>query len=334
MRVLVTGATGFVGSHLVDAILSDPTMDDSAFPCSLLRVLVRRTSNLQRLEGRDVEQVTGDLSDLSSLREATNGVEVVLHLGALTRASNERVFHAANADGTRNLLDAAIQAGSCRRFVYVSSLAAAGPAPDGRPITAEDQPRPLTAYGRSKLAGEKACRDVRGDLPVVILRPPAVYGPRDTDLLTFFKLAAWGLLPVPTGPGRPIQMIHVQDLTRAVLAAAALGTPSGLYHVAEDSAYPWGEILRLMSAAVGRKGHEIPIPQGLLKVAGTLTGAMGRMTGRPQVFDRDKVRELLAPGWLCDTSAAREEMGFSAGIPLERGLEETARWYREKGWIR
>ncbi len=303
-------------------------------PGGYIRVLVRRTSGLSHIKGHDIETVTGHLNDRPSLQEAVSDMDVVLHLAALTRARNEDEFNAANATGTRLLLTAAAESGSCRRFVYVSSIAAVGPALGGRPVTAADPPHPLTAYGRSKLAGERACEEAAGTMEIVILRPPAVYGPRDKDLLTFFQLASRGVLPIPTGPPRPLQMIHVGDLAQAILAAAHSEKARGIYHVADPEAYTWTEILELIAAAVGKRGRRVPVPQTLLNVVGQASGAMGRAMGRPQIFDGDKVRELLAPGWLCETDRATQELGFTAATRLELGLRQTVAWYREQGWLR
>ncbi|MFH1762959.1 MAG: NAD-dependent epimerase/dehydratase family protein [Gemmatimonadota bacterium] len=333
MRLLFTGATGFVGSHLVEAATALPLGGLQPRTAPELRVLVRPTSDLSHLEGLDVERFTGQLGDAASLREATSGVDVVLHLAALTRAKTEEEFRAANETGTRSLLEAAVNAGSCRRFVYVSSLAAVGPAVEGRPVTASDPPRPLTAYGRSKLAGERACEEAAGDMDVLILRPPAVYGPRDKDLLTFFSLAARGILPVPSGPPRPLQMIFVSDLAQAILAAAYAEDVHGIYHAADPKAFSWAEVLDLIARAVGKKGRRIPVPQSLLRIAGEVNGALGRAFGRPQIFDGDKVRELLAPGWLCETDRATKDLGFTAATPLGLGLRQTAEWYRKEGWL-
>jgi nucleoside-diphosphate-sugar epimerase len=331
MRVLITGATGFVGSHLVD-LLAGPERE--AGPTGVLpRILLRPTSDTRYLDGLNVQKVFGTLGDETALRSAVADVEVVIHLAALTRARNEKGFLAANEEGTRNLLDAAID-GGVTRFVYVSSLAAAGPALDGVPVEPHHEPHPLTAYGRSKLAGERACQESADEIDTIILRPPAVYGPRDRDLLTFFKLANLGFLPVPAGPVRSLQLIHVSDLAQGTLAAAMAEGVSGTYHIADPDVYPWREVLELIALSVGRRGRKIPIPQPLLRIAGVVNGTLGRVSGHPQVFDSDKVRELLAPGWLCETEAAERDLGFKAATSLEEGLRETAAWYRDQGWLR
>ncbi len=332
MNLLVTGATGFVGSHFLDALSGRP---------GDVTVLVRSTSDLTHLDNPawsggplHIRRITGSLEDEEALGEAVEGAEAVVHLAALTRAKNEAEFRKANEDGTRKLLRAAKDSDTCRRFIYLSSLAAAGPAEPGKPVEPEDDPRPLTAYGRSKLAGEAACREVAEEIETIILRPPAVYGPRDHDLLSFFKLANAGVLPVPLGPARFLQLIHVQDLVVAIRQSISAQKATGVYHVAEDAAYSWSNVLALMSEAVGKRGRRIPIPQMVFQLAGALSGGLGRVVGKPQIFDRDKARELLAPGWLCEVERARSDLGFSASIPLEKGLRSTAAWYREKGWLR
>lgn len=332
MPILLTGATGFVGSHVLDALVEHP--DE-------VRVLVRPTSDLAhikdaqtRWQGGGIGVAQGHLGDRDSLARACQGVHTIVHLAALTRARNEEEFRIANENGTRHLVEAAQETSSCHRFIYVSSLAAAGPAANGRPVEPTESPHPLTAYGRSKLAGELAVQEAAGEMKVAILRPTAVYGPGDRDLLAFFRLANLGLLPIPTGPPRSVQLVHVHDLSRAIHAAALSREARGVYHIAEARAYTWGEVLGLVARAVGKQGLEVPIPKALFRVAGALSGVVGRLAARPQVFDSDKVRELLAPGWLCETQRCQEDLGFTASIPLEEGLRTTAAWYKEKGWLR
>ncbi len=320
--VLVTGATGFVGSHLVE-VLAEAGVG--------VRALVRRTSRTAALEALGIERVEGALEDPASMARAAAGTDVVFHLAALTRARNRDEFFRANAEGARAAARAAAEAGA--RLVYLSSLAAAGPSLDGRRIVESDPPRPITQYGRSKLAGEEACNSVGGALEVVVLRAPAVYGPRDRDLYRFFAMAARGIMAMPTGPERRLQLIHVRDLARALGCAAQAEHPGRLYHVAEAQAYAWTEVAALVAAAVGGRVRIVHVPPALVRGAAAASELGARMLGRATIFNRDKARELLAPGWLCETAAAERELGFVARIRLESGLKETAEWYRARGWL-
>lgn len=332
MRILITGATGFVGSHVVETLTASPWGSPET-PGPQLRALVRSTSDLRVLENLNVEMEPGHLGDAASLRKATAGVDVILHLGALTRARTEDEFRTVNESGTRALLEAAAESGSAARFIYVSSLAAVGPAYDGQPVRPDTEPGPLTAYGRSKLAGERACLEFRDRMEIAVLRPPAVYGPRDRDLLGFFKLARLGVLPVPAGPTRYLQLIHATDLSTAVTQAALAKHLDGVYHTAHPETHSWTEVLELVARAVGRRGRPVPVPQAFLKAVGAASGSLRWALGGRPILDRDKVRELLAPAWLCETEAARSGFGFLASIPLASGLRQTADWYRERGWL-
>ncbi len=323
--ILLTGATGFVGSHVVEAI---------AGRAARIRAFVRPTSKIESLVRYGVEPVVGSLEDPGSVQQAVAAADVVIHMAAATRAADEEAFARANAAGTQAVVDAILRSERPpQRLIYLSSLAAVGPARNGRPVRAEDPPAPLTAYGRTKLAGERISQQAASVAQVAILRAPAVYGPRERDIFEFFRLAARGIVVVPAGPPRALQMIHVADLARAVVLAATREQARGVYHIAEQQSYTWQEMARLVSKAVGRKAMLVSLPAPVLKAAGAVSEAVGRIIGRPSIFSRDKARELLAPGWLCETEAARRDLGFEAEVPLERGLAETAAWYREHGWL-
>jgi len=321
--VLLTGATGFVGPHVVEALR----------PLVRIRALVRDLTRAAPLAAKGVELVQGTLETANRIPGLVDGVDAIVHLAAATRAASEQAFERANALGTGALLEAARAARPRTRFVYLSSLAAVGPARNGRPVTADDEPMPLTAYGRTKLAGERLVAQAAGPLEVAILRAPAVYGPGERDLYEFFVMAARGILPVPTGPARPLQMVHVTDLARA-LALCATGKPvRGVYHIAEPQAYLWEQVGRLVARAVGKRARVVRIPGAAIAAAGAVSEWVGKIRGQPAIFSRDKARELLAPGWLCETETAHRDFGFVAQIPLEQGLAETADWYRANGWL-
>lgn len=323
--VLLTGATGFVGPHVARAFAADGLS---------VRALVRSAERGRRLHGTGAELVVGDLQDQRALHRACEGVDAVVHMAALTHARTRRDYFMVNEQGTQRVLAAALAAADGpRRFVYLSSLAAAGPAIEGRPVLPHDPERPLTEYGRSKLAGERVCRSVADRIDVAILRPPAVYGPGDTDLFNFFRIASRGLIPVPTGPDRPLQMVHVEDLARALVRAARTKDANGVYHIAEPRAYPWVEVGRLVATAVGRRARVVRVPGSLIRGLAALSQAGAAVIGRSTIFNRDKAREMLAPGWLCETEAARADLDFETRIALADGLRSTAQWYRAEGWL-
>ena len=322
-RVLLTGATGFVGSHAAVAFLDTGVT---------VRALVRSHSRARPLEALGIDLAFGALEDGPALRQACAGIDAVVHLAALTHARSDAAYENANVAGTRRLRAAALAEG-VSRCVYLRSLAAVGPARGGRGVHPDDAPRPLTRYGRSKLAGERVCMEAAGRIEVVILRAPAVYGPRDTDLFHFFRLARRGVIPVPTGPPRLLQMVHVSDLARALVLAVRAPAAAGVYHIAEARSYTWEQMGRAVGDAVGRQARVIRVPAALIAGLAAVSETSAGLVGRSSIFNRDKARELLAPGWLCETEAARAALNFEADIPLADGLRTTAQWYREQGWL-
>jgi dihydroflavonol-4-reductase len=330
----VTGGTGFIGLRLV------PHLVERGWR---VRCLVRSPARAALLSGLPVEKVAGDLDDHVVLREAVSGVDAVLNIAGLTAAGSLAGFMRVNAAGARALARAGMEAAVPPRvFVHLSSLAAIGPGggpgggpaggTDPEPRREEDEARPLTDYGVSKLAGERALLGIAG-LPLVILRPPAVYGPGDRELLPYFRIADRGFFPLAGGDA-PLSLVHVDDLARAVALAAERGQTGRAYHVAHPRALRPRELAPAFARALGRERlAAFPVPYPLLWGAAALSELAGRMRGRAAVFDRQKARELAASGWECDTTRAREEMGYVADIGIEVGLAMTALWYREQGWL-
>jgi nucleoside-diphosphate-sugar epimerase len=320
--VAVTGATGFVGSHLIRELLRRGVS---------VRAIARASSATTSLEAAGVDVRTAGLQDATALREAIAGAQAVIHLAALTHARTESELVAVNGGGTGAVAAASAVAG-VERFVYLSSLAAVGPS--RAPVQPDAPPHPLTAYGRSKLAGEVELRQSAGSMDAVTLRAPAVYGPGDRELLRFFRLARFGVLPIPAGGERPLQLVHVEDLARGIAdAALAEADVAGTYYIADPQSYSWREVCVLVGQAVGRPPIFLPVPGAAIGAAAAVSESFAHAFGRSTMFNREKVRELLAPGWLCETEGARTALGFTAQIPLDEGLRATAAWYRDQGWL-
>jgi dihydroflavonol-4-reductase len=323
-RALITGATGFVGGHLTERLVADGWE---------IRALVRATSDVRRLRELGVELHAGGLADEGALRRASEGVDVVYHLAAVTGLRAEKDFARANAEGTENVVAAVLAAHPRpKRLVYLSSYAACGPSEPGRPRVSDEAPGPLTAYGRTKLAGEEAVRPLDGaGVQTVILRAPPVYGPGDHAFLPYFRLIRWGIAPSPAGGELHTHMLHVRDLALALQHAA--DAPPGTYAVAEPVEHRWGDVVAAMGAALGKRPVRISLPRPLVRSAASLTQTVGDLLGRSTVFNREKADEMLAPAWVCDLSGSEALLPRNEVTPLREGISETASWYIRQGWL-
>jgi dihydroflavonol-4-reductase len=323
-RALVTGATGFVGGHLIERLLANGWK---------VRALVRRTSNSEGLERRGIERVVGDLDDAEALRNAASGAEVVFHLAAVTFGRSEDEYRRANVTGVQNMAAAAASAEPRpRRVVYLSSYAACGPARSGRPRRSDEPLAPLTAYGRTKLAGEEALRPLSEQgIEVIILRAPAVYGPGDRALLTYFRLIGRGLAPVPAGGERSLHMIYAPDLAAALVRAA--DAPAGTYAVAEPVEHRWSDVVAAIARTMNKRPLRIPLPPALVRAAAAITETVGGIGGRAVPFNREKAMEMLAEAWTCDLSGSEALLPAEDATPLARGIASTIQWYKSQGWL-
>ncbi|MGQ0612456.1 MAG: NAD-dependent epimerase/dehydratase family protein [Planctomycetaceae bacterium] len=326
-RVLVTGGHGFLGSHLVDLLLRRG--------CEV-RCLLRPGRGEAGFRGLPVEVVRGDLRRAEGLEAAVEGVETVYHVAGLIAARRPADFYEVNEGGTRRLAAAVARANpGCRRFVLVSSQTAGGPSRDGTPVREEDPARPLSHYGRSKLAAERALPGALGGVPHAVLRAPAIYGPRDEAIFPFFQMARSGLRPGLEGRGRRFNLLHAEDVAEAILLAGTRGEARNrLYYLAEGPGCTHGEVGEALSAAYGRRLRRVPLPDLLLDLAGVLTDELAGLLGRTPVFGRDKAKDLKARFWVCSALRAGRELGWTPRITLQEGMAATARWYEEQGWIR
>jgi dihydroflavonol-4-reductase len=336
VRALVTGATGFIGSHLVERLVHDGVE---------VRCLVRCPRRAAGLRALGTELVPGDVTDAVSLRAAVAGVDIVHHLAGRTLAFNFKQFLRVNAGGTANLAAACARLGTPPVLVYVSSLAAAGPSPFDRPRGEEEPPAPVSYYGRSKWQGERLLHETAGRLPATVVRPPIVFGPRERYFFDLFRFARRGWQPVPSfGPSR-LSLVHVDDLVEAMLAAAARGRRlvaeevdrppfTGVYHVAGSDRLTLREIGDRVAEAMGqRPARTVSVPGWMCRSAAAVVETGGRLVGVQSLLNSDKLREAVAGSWTCQTARAELELGFRPGAPLLERLRQTFAWYREHGWL-
>jgi dihydroflavonol-4-reductase len=324
--VLVTGATGFVGSSLVEALLKKG--------CSVA-CLVRSASNMSALRNMPVRLIPGDIEKPGPMRDDLRGLDTVYHVAGAIKAANRDAYFRTNQIGTRHLLEALAESSpGLRRFVYVSSLAAAGPSPDGRRLVEDEKPHPISWYGESKLQAEQEVLKFAKVFPVTILRPSAVYGPRDRETLLIFQMIRRGYLFTPGRFTRRFSLIHVEDLVCALIRAGEHSIPSGeVFFISRPETYTWAEVGHAIARALDKKYRWIPFPQRIAEIAGLAGDLWSRLSRRPTTINSQKVRELLQPSWLCDPSRARKFLGFDPQIELESGIRDTVSWYRNQGWL-
>lgn len=318
-RALVTGATGFVGSHVAEALAAAGWR---------LRCSLRATSPTRWIEGLEAERLELDLSGPSeaALEAALSGAEAVVHVAGITRAREEAAYVRINAEATERLARAAAAAG-VRRFVLVSSLAARGPdGADG----------PVSAYGRSKREAEARLREASpggAGMEAVALRPGGVYGPRDKELLPLFRVAARGWLPAPAG-GAPLQPVYATDVATACLRAVETAAPGfGPWPVVGAGRHGWAQVAAALEGALGRRVRRVRLPPGLFEAAAGASERIARALGRPPLLDRRRARDLSRHAWTADPTPTEAALGWRPEVGLAEGLARTARWYREAGWL-
>ena len=326
MRAVVTGGAGFVGSHLVEKLLNR----GDEVVC-----IERPGADRGWVEGLDIEFKDCGLGETALLGNLVCGADVVYHLAALTEARTPDECYEVNTQGTANILKAAAGC-SCSppKVVFMSSLAAVGPAPEGGSLTADTPPRPLSHYGRSKLHAEAVIHAYADRVPAIICRFPAVYGPRDRVVLKLFSMVAKGFA-LTIGPwDREISFLHAADAVDGLIAAANTpGAVGNTYNLANPLPITWGEFVMAIGHALGRRPLKFAVPVIAARPIALVAETVAWLGHRAAVLNRDRVREISQARWVCDPGSAMAEIGFQPRYSLEAGVAETAEWLRRNQWI-
>lgn len=319
----VTGANGFVGSHLVDYLLAQGHE---------VHAIVRAKSNLQWIENKGGIFHKCGLGDAEELKKAFVGANYIYHVAGVVKVPTLEGFIKGNVTMTRNVMEAAATVSTIKRVVVVSSMAATGPAEKGGDVDENSPLKPIEAYGISKVEQEKVVEEY--NVPYTIIRPPGVYGPRDTEIFALFKTVNSGIIPLFGFTPKEMSLIHVTDLVRGMYQAAMSDT-------AENEIYFLGALTRCTgvdmgneaSKALGKKAISIKIPHFLIFIIGYIGQFFESMFGWNVDLNKDRAYRLTRPSWYCNCAKAVRDFGFEQTKSLEQGFKETADWYKEKGWI-
>ncbi len=325
-RVLITGASGFVGSHIVQALQAHGFA---------VRCLVRPTSRLDFIRQANPELARGDVTSPETLESALDGVDAVVHCAGITRAPSRAEYFRVNEGGTHNLFAAcARRKNRIAKIVHISSLAALGPSTGDRPLTEDVIPHPVSHYGESKLASQRAAESFMRQLPVGILIPPAIYGPRDEAFLVCFRFVQHGFMPHLGSKPRRMSLIYAKDLAEAVVTVLCNEQAVGKTYLVEDGCvHTWHSLGKAIGLAMNRKPKDLCLPIPFARIAGAIGDFSSRITGKTWLLNSQKVHEFIQGAWICSSRRFRDELGCQSQYPLDQGLRETLSWYLEHRWL-
>ncbi|RZK67171.1 MAG: NAD(P)-dependent oxidoreductase [Pedobacter sp.] len=326
-HVLITGASGFLGYHIVNAALKKGVKVFAA---------VRKNSRLKHLEGLAINYLTLDYEDVEEMSRqlSANNIRYIIHAAGITKANDLAAYSKVNADYTNNLAIAANTAKiDLKKFVFVSSLAAIGPLADLEAEIQDDTPsRPVTSYGASKVLAEKYLNDIPS-LPLIIIRPTAVYGPREKDIFILFKSISRGLEPYIGRFKQQLSFIYVKDLAKVVVQALDCNFSGRQYNISDGQVYDRYMLGILIKKAMKKRTFMFHLPIGVVAALAGLMEFLYRNSSASPTLNKEKMAELTAVNWACNVDHAIKDLGFDPKYNLEKGLTETVAWYQGNKWL-
>jgi nucleoside-diphosphate-sugar epimerase len=326
MKVLVTGGTGFIGSHLVERLVQEGHQ---------VRCVAKDRLHSVYLESLGIELMLGDLNNGMDLEAILDGVECIYHLAGVTRARLNKDYYEGNYLTTKNFINiCARSSNKFERFVYVSSQAAVGPALDGRPVTEEDPYQPVSHYGKSKMLAEKEVLRYRDKMPITIVRPSAVYGPRDREMLQYFLLIKKHLQLLIGFRKKWLNFVYIDDLVDGLLLAGEHPRAEGeSFFIGSEASCTTEDIGNTVASILNRRPICFHVPHLVVFSVAAIAEGFGKLTGKPIFFNLQKAKESVQPSWIFSVEKAKSKLGFSPRVSLEEGMKRTYQWYEENGWL-
>ena len=323
---VVTGANGFVGSHLVDLLLKKDI---------IVRCITRKTSDMRWLKDKPIEIFDGGLFDKENLRIAFKDASFIYHVAGVVKAKSSEGYFNGNVEATRIMLEVALESpATIEKFLIVGSQTVTGPSYDDNPVNEETECKPLTTYARSKKEHEEVALSYSDKLPITICRAPAVYGERDTEVFIYFQTFNKGLTTLIGFDKKILSLIHVADLAEGLYLAATSDKSAGeIYFISSEKYYTWDEIGNVTAKALGKKALRIRIPHFIVFTIAAFAQFFAMFSKKPATLNIEKAKDLTQHAWICDTTKAVEQLGFRQKVSIEEGINRSCEWYREMKWI-
>ena len=323
---VVTGANGFVGSHLVDNLLAKGLK---------VRCIVRKSSNLKWLDGKNVEIYDSGLFDKDGLRKAFKDASYIFHVAGVVKSKSKEGYFKGNVETTRTLLEVALEnVSTIKRFLVVSSQTVTGPSTKEKPVNENSDCHPITTYGISKLEEEKLVLSYKDKLPITICRAPAVYGERDTEVFIYFQTFSKGITTTIGFNKKELSLIHAIDLVEGFYLAATSENGVGqIYFIGSEKFYTWEEINSVTSKVLNKKPIIVKVPHFLVYTIAAIAQFFAMFSSKPATLNIEKAKDITQQYWTCDTSKAMKELGYRQKIDIADGIKRTCAWYKQMKWI-
>ena len=324
-KLLITGGSGFLAFHVIEEALKQGYQ---------VHVSIRPSSSTTHLKALNITYISINFADVNAIKDQLKKEQYnyIIHSAGTTKAANQQEYNRVNASYTSNLAQAAIMANiPLKKFVFVSSLAAIGPARESGIIEETNTMQPVTEYGKSKMLAEKMLSEIK-DLPLIVLRPTAVYGPREKDLLIVLKTFIRGLEPYIGNSPQQLSFVYVKDLSKLLVNSLHAPVTGKAYNISDGRVYDRFELASVTKKIIGNRTVRFHLPLVVVKLIAGFLEAISTVRKKTPALNRDKIKELTA-SWACSIEAAKSDLKFLPEYDLKSGLQETLQWYKINKWI-